>query len=192
MEAENILTQTPNANAYASASSDKQFSSGRINPNLDSKLTAWVINPFVKFHGLEIFGNYEVAKGTSKSEESAQVVTPGSNTAVRDALSRARQLEERTWTQMAADVIYRFGDTENFWVGGRYNTVSGRPVSTPKMVYTKDITVDRIAVSGGWFMTKSIMAKLEYVQQTYSDLPTNNILDGGEFSGIMLEAVVGF
>jgi len=175
MEAENILDKATNTKSSAAATS--QFTSGRINPGLDSKVFAFVINPYVEFMGLEVFGNYEVAKGTSKSAESASTVPA----------TRALQLEEREWTQIAVDFVYRFGESKNYWVGSRYNTVTGKPYG-----YTSDVTVDRIAGSCGWFMTKSIMAKLEYVQQTYSDFPTTSILNGGEFSGLMLEAVIGF
>lgn len=172
----------------AAASSTAQFSSGRINPNLDSKLTAWVINPFVKFQGFEIFGNYEVASGTSKSDKSAQVVVAGSATEVADAKKRAQQLEEREWTQMAVDVLYRFGSNENFWVGGRYNTVTGRPFG-----YGADVEVTRMAGSIGWFMTDAIMAKLEYVTQDYGDKwALTDTRYKGKFDGIVLEAVVGF
>lgn len=172
----------------AAATSTAQFSSGRINPNLDSKITAWVINPFVKFQGFELFGNYEVATGTSKSDKSAQVVVPGSATEVADAVKRAQQLQEREWTQMAVDVLYRFGSNENFWVGGRYNTVTGRPLG-----YAADVEVTRMAGSIGWFMTDAIMAKLEYVTQDYGDKwATNDTKYKGKFDGFVLEAVVGF
>lgn len=175
MEAENILDKK--ANTRSAASSTAQFTSGRINPNLDSKLFAWVINPFIEWNGLEFFGNYEVAKGTKKSKEAA-ALTP--TTSVID-------LEEREWTQLAGDLVYRFGEKKEFWVGGRYNTVTGTPYG-----FASEVTVDRLVGSAGWFMTDAIMAKIEYVQQTYSDYPANHILDGGKFNGIMIEASVGF
>lgn len=181
MEAENILTKNATPNTQASASATSQFTSGRVTPELDSKLLAFVINPYVEFMGFEFFGNYEVAKGTKKSDKAA-IATPNSTPA-----TIALDTEEREWTQIAGDLLYRFGGENQYWVGGRYNTVTGRPYKA-----TADVTVDRFAFSGGWFLTKSIMAKAEYVQQTYTDFPANDIRNGGEFNGVVIEAVIGF
>ncbi|NUQ81516.1 MAG: hypothetical protein HUU10_07900 [Bacteroidetes bacterium] len=170
----------------AAASATAQFTSGRINPNLDSKLTAFVINPFVKFQGLELFGNIEFANGTSKSADNALVLTPTSTKA--DSATRTAQLEEREWMQIAGDVVYRFGSTEQFWVGARYNTATGKPFK-----YTQEVEVSRIAASLGWFMTDAIMAKIEYVSQDYGDKwATTDTKYKGKFNGIMIEASVGF
>lgn len=178
------------------ASSTAQFTSGRVNPNLDSKLFSMVLNPFFKYQGLEIFGNIELAKGTSKSSYSA--INPKLAASSDSLALRADQLKERKWLQVAGDVLYRFGDTEQFWIGARYNKVSGRPVgfldATKKFVgYTSDVEVSRIAGSFGWFMTDAIMAKIEYVSQDYGDKwKTTDTKYKGKFDGIVLEAVVGF
>jgi hypothetical protein len=37
-----------------------------------------------------------------------------------------------------------------------------------------------------------ILAKLEYVNQTFLDYPVTNIRNGGKFSGMMLEGVIAF
>ena len=63
---------------------------------------AWVVNPFLKFGGLEIFGNIERAKGRAATET-----------------------ESRTWNQNAGEVLYRFLPT-TLYVAGRYNTVKGQ------------------------------------------------------------------
>src|SRR6478609_1684840 len=42
--------------------------SGRVNPGFKDNVSSFMINPFVKFHGLELFGTYEVAKGNSQVE----------------------------------------------------------------------------------------------------------------------------
>jgi hypothetical protein len=70
--------------------------SGAIQPGLSDAITATVINPFVKFHGLEVFGNLERAKGRKGTEVS-----------------------DRTWNQLAGDAVYRFGPAEQLWVGAR-------------------------------------------------------------------------
>jgi hypothetical protein len=139
---------------------------GRYNPGLTDKVTALMGNLFIKFHGLEWFSTVESATGRRNNE------TTG----------------ERNATQLATDLVYRFGNSENFWVGARYNTVTaGVASATPY-----DVTINRLAASAGWFMTKNVMAKLEYVNQDYQGFPANNILNGGNFNGFVLEAVVGF
>jgi len=120
--------------------------SGRFNPGFSDQVTTFMINPFVKYDGFEFFGTYESAKGRKISE-----------TATRGA------------TQMAADVLYRFGSNENFWIGARYNIV-----------------------------TANLMMKAEYVTQSCTDYPGGtgvagtSILQGGKFNGVMVEAALGF
>jgi hypothetical protein len=46
--------------------------------------------------------------------------------------------------------------------------------------------------SVGWFVSKNIVAKLEYVYQQYENYATTNILAGGRFNGIMLEGAISF
>ena len=138
--------------------------SGAIQPGLSDKLTATVINPFVKFRGFELFGNIETAKGR-KSTEAA----------------------DRTWNQLSGDAVYRFGPAEQLWVGARYNTVNGKLALTdPKE------TVNRTQGSLGWFITPAVMLKGEYVRQTYDGFRPTDIRNGGKFGGFMAEGVVAF
>ncbi len=136
--------------------------SGRIQPRF-TKLTAIQINPFVKWKGLEFFGIYELASGGAEGEGA--------------------------YTQIAGEALYRFGSKENLYVGGRYNKVSGSQVDGGA-----DQEVDRINLGGGWFMTKNILAKLEYVNQSYGGdgYIGNRQFQGGEFNGVMVEAVITF
>ncbi|MEI6089209.1 MAG: hypothetical protein WCR42_02040 [bacterium] len=148
-------TATTTANAF----------SGRLNPGFREEVSTIMINPFIKWKGLEFFGTYEMASGRAVTES----VT-------------------RKATQMAADLIYRFpAEKENFWVGARYNTVTASLQNT-----VNDVTVTRIAASAGWFITQNLMMKLEYVTQEYKDYPSTSILAGGKFNGFMLSAAVGF
>jgi len=55
-----------------------------------------------------------------------------------------------------------------------------------------DVTIDRLAVSAGWFITKNVMAKVEYTSQNYGGFLYNDIRSNGKFSGIVAQAVVGF
>ncbi|MDZ7847894.1 MAG: hypothetical protein U5L96_14680 [Owenweeksia sp.] len=55
-----------------------------------------------------------------------------------------------------------------------------------------DVSIDRFAFAAGWYMTDNVMLKAEYVEQTYDGFATNNVLNGGKFNGVMLEAVLSF
>lgn len=140
------------------------FRNGRINPGLSSKVTAYQINPFVKAGGLELFGVYEKAAGRSASET-----------------------EDREWTQYAGDVVYRFLPGESAYVGGRYNVAKGELAGVPNQV-----SIDRVQLGAGWFITPSILMKVEYVTQKYNDFPALDIRHGGKFNGVMIEGVVAF
>ena len=146
------------------SSETAQAWSGAIQPGLSDKITATVINPFVKFRGLELFGNIETAKGRKATENA-----------------------ERTWNQLSGDAVYRFGPAEQLWVGGRYNTVNGKLTLTdPKE------TVNRTQGSLGWFITPAVMLKGEYVMQKYEGFLPTDIRNGGKFDGFMFEGVVAF
>lgn len=141
------------------------FRSGRYVPQYSQQVTTFVVNPFIKYKGLELFGTYEVAKGRMITEK-----------------------EMRTTTQYAIDILYRIPQlNENLWIGGRYNSLTG---TLP--FKTQDITINRIVASAGYFFTKNIMLKGEYVSQVYKNFAANDIRSGGKFSGFLVEAVVGF
>ena len=50
----------------------------------------------------------------------------------------------------------------------------------------------RVQVGGGWFILPGLLAKAEYVKQTYFGYPAANVKNGGKFNGLMLEGVVAF
>jgi len=94
----------------------------------------------------------------------------------------------RTATQYAVDLIYRFPKgKENFWIGARYNSVT-----TKLALNTNDVTIDRAVASVGWFVTKNIAIKAEYMQQQYQNFAATEIRSGGKIDGMMLQATVGF
>jgi hypothetical protein len=139
--------------------------SGRYNPGFSESVNTFMVNPFLKYKGLEFFGTYENARG--------RTITEATN---------------RQATQYAADLIYRFpARSENFWIGARYNTVTAAMQGV-----AQDITINREVASAGWFMTKNIMLKVEYVNQEYKNYAATNILNGGRFKGEMIEASIGF
>lgn len=145
------------------ASPVADFATGRFNPGLRNEMTSFMINPFVKYQGLEFFGTYERATGKASTE-----------------------IDNRTFNQYAAEVIYRFGNNENIYVGGRYNYVDG------ELMGGTDIDITRFNLAAGWFMTKNVMAKVEYVNQKYGGFPKTDLKHEGQFDGVMLEAVISF
>lgn len=147
----------------AAATSSGNFRSGQVVPDFKNKTTSFMINPFIRYKGLEFFGTFESASGRNFLET-----------------------ERRTWNQYAAEVLYRFGNEDNLYFGGRYNLVKGELATGNKV----DIT--RYNIGGGWFMTKNILAKAEYVNQKYNGYPTTSILNDGGFSGFVLEAAISF
>lgn len=142
------------------------FRSGRWNPKFADKLTAIMINPFIKWRGLELFGTYEKAEGGDFK---------GSD-------------ETRTWNQIAGEVIYRFGPNEKVYAGARFNTVSGKLANSD----LNKVTINRNQLAIGWFLTKNVLAKFEYVNQNYRDFTNDNIYKDGRFKGVMFEAVIAF
>lgn len=141
---------------------------GRYNARF-KKLTAIQINPFVKFKGLEFFGIYELASGSN------EITTP-----VAD--------EEGDFTQLAAELLYRFGQDEKFYIGGRYNTVQGKTLDSA----TDDLEISRVNVGGGWFLSKNIVVKAEYVNQQYTGDAWTGRFAGAKFDGFNLEAAISF
>ncbi|MBO6795325.1 MAG: hypothetical protein JJ895_15570 [Balneolaceae bacterium] len=133
---------------------------GRYNPRFAYQ-TAFQINPFVKFQGLEFFGVIES-------------VSNGADTG-------------GGFSQIGGELLYRFGEMENFYVGGRYNSISGEQADGAA---TREIS--RINIGGGWFMTNNVLAKIEYVSQSYDSGFDGSTLQGAEFNGFMIEAVIGF
>ncbi len=55
-----------------------------------------------------------------------------------------------------------------------------------------DASITRNAFAAGYFFTKNILLKAEYVKQKYNGFPTNNLYNGGKFDGLVVEAVVCF
>ncbi|MFD2434723.1 hypothetical protein ACFSO9_15025 [Mesonia maritima] len=139
------------------------FRAGRYDPKLMNNITAVMINPFVKYGGLEFFGTVEMAKGKASYES-----------------------DDRTAMQYAGELIYRFGADENVYVGGRYNLVDAEDISG------EDVTIDRFQLAAGWFMTRNILLKAEYVIQNYNDFGAASIYNEGKFDGAMVEAVISF
>jgi hypothetical protein len=160
MENQNIANGTTISNE-----NDYSPFSGRFNPGFTQQVNTFMINPFIKYKGLEFFATYENAQGRTISE-----------------------FYMRKAVQYSADLIYRFpARNENFWIGVRYNTVTSAVQNL-----SQEITINREVASAGWFLTRNIMLKVEYVNQEYKNYPGNNILSGGKFYGTLFEAAIAF
>ncbi len=140
---------------------------GRFNARF-TKLTALQLNPFIKYGGLEFFGVIEQATG------GAEFADP--------------QDEEGSFTQLAGELLYRFGNNERFYVGGRYNVVTGKMRESME----DDMTINRFNVGAGWFLNRNVITKIEYVNQVYDGDAWAGRFAGAEFNGVVIEAAISF
>jgi hypothetical protein len=138
--------------------------SGRLDPGFSKKVDAMQLNALVKIIGFEIFSTYEIAMGRTAMEESTRRIK-----------------------QLAVDWIYRLGINGEFFIGSRYNSVKGQLAG-----FTDEVEVNRAVMSAGYFFTKNILLKAEYVNQWYLHFPDNDYRNNGRFRGCMIQAVVGF
>ncbi len=166
------------ATAYIPADATGLFTSGRMSPGFSSEVTSFVINPFIKFKGLEVFGTYEQSKGMAYTDPKAE---------------GAEKPEARTVNQFAVEGVYRFLANEQVFVGARYQQVSGElNANIRENNAPKELSVNRLEVSAGWFPIKNLLLKAAYVDQKYQDYPSSSILSEGEFHGFMVEAALAF
>ncbi|MEO7174788.1 MAG: hypothetical protein ABIV51_03070, partial [Saprospiraceae bacterium] len=138
---------------------------GRFDVGFD-KMVALQLNPFIKYKGLEFFGIYELSNGSNV----------------------VQQRTEGGFTQIAAELLYRFGKEEKFYLGARYNTVSGKAFEED----TNELKISRINAGAGWFISRNILSKIEYVNQEYKGDAWQGRFRGAKFSGVNIEAVISF
>ena len=139
----------------------------RFNPSFPHQ-TAFQVNPFVAYQvaenvGVEVFGVFERAMGGADGNGA--------------------------FTQLGGELILRFGPDQDFYLGGRYNTVNGEAVEDGP-----EQDINRYNVGGGWFLTNNVLAKAEYVNSSYTGAGFAGDVRyaGAEFSGFVLEAVISF
>jgi hypothetical protein len=158
------------------ASLTTNFTSGRFAPNFTRNVHAYMFNGFLKAGGLELFGTYETSSGNAET---------------------ALDPDKRTMNQVAVEGVYRFGIKENVYLGVRYNTLNAELPA-----YTNKVDINRTAIAAGWFLTRNVLLKGEWVTQKYKDFAPTLIGTstpaapdpryGGKFHGYVIEAVVGF
>src|SRR5690606_36702496 len=108
-------------NALATTATPHYY--GLFIPGFNDEVPSFMINPFAKYRGLEFFGTYEASSGRSQAE-----------------------LTKRNVSQMAAELIYRFGKSEDVFVGGRYNRADGQLARAT----VTDVTMDRVQLGARW------------------------------------------
>jgi hypothetical protein len=141
---------------------------GRFNARF-AKLTAIQVAPFVKYKGLEFFGIYEVATGSNS------ITAP-----IADS--------EGAFTQIVAELLFRFGAKEQFFAGGRYNTVTGKLVESA----TEELRIARANAGVGWFISSNVLVKAEYMDQQYLGDAWTGRFAGAGFKGVNFEAAISF
>ncbi|MBS4065471.1 MAG: hypothetical protein KGZ74_12970 [Chitinophagaceae bacterium] len=158
------------------------FTSGRLDPGVANRVTAINFSPFVKYKGLELQGGYDNVKGSVFADVANNEWT------------------KRKWNQVYGEVVYRFLKDESLYIGSRYVSATGEPsglkYGTADAGKTNGaqakINVNRLAFAAGYFPTKNMLLKLEYVKQNYKDYPWADYRYDAKFSGLMIEAVIGF
>jgi hypothetical protein len=165
--------------------------SGRINPGFKDNVTSFMVNPFLKYRGIEIFGTFEVSQGNSQVEN-------GEIQSTDDAQPALTKLDNRQFNQFAIDGVYRFAG-DRMYVGAKYNVVNGdlsfgQSTAQPNISQgvRQDVKVERTAFTAGWFVTKNVLLKGEYVTQKYMDFPATDIRNNGKFDGFVIEGTIGF
>jgi hypothetical protein len=165
--------------------------SARLNPGFKDNVTSVMVNPFVKFKGLEVFGTYEISQGNSQVENGEIQSTD----AAQPALVK---LENREFNQYAVDALYRFANNR-LYVGGKYNVVQGdlafgQSTTQPNINQgvRDNVKVERTALAAGWFVTPNILLKAEYMIQRYKDFLSTDIRANGKIEGFVVEGIIGF
>lgn len=155
-----------------------QFTSGRFNLDVPNRVQAIMINPFAKFKGLEVFGSYEIVRGSNYADVSG---------------TDRKVWNKRNFSQYSVEGLYRFLPREQVYVGARYIGTTAEPRGMLDSGGSQlEVSINRLAFAAGWFATKNMLLKGEYVVQKFNDFPTTDYRNKGKFSGFMVEAVIGF
>lgn len=158
------------------------FTSGRLDPGVANRVTAINVSPFLKYKGLELQGGYDMIKGSVFADVANNEWT------------------KRDWNQIYGEVVYRFLKNEQLYIGARYVSATGEPNGLRygandagrTLNAQAKINVNRLAFAAGYFPTRNMLLKLEYVNQKYNDLPWADYRYEAKFSGAMISAVIGF
>jgi hypothetical protein len=139
--------------------------SGEVRNPFGSAIQGQMLNQFIKFRGAEFFGQEEWARGMNATGETAK-----------------RKVQQQVY-----EGLYRLGPTEQYYVGGRFINFKGN--LTPGSTTIRQ-EIQRYQIGGGWFVTKNLLAKGEWVNQDYSGF--TDIRQGANFKGFMFSGAVSF
>lgn len=151
------LVMVPQTHTSSDVSQTSNPFTGRWGPGFTNKLNSYMFNIYTKYKGLELFGTYEIAKGTTAFVGSSF-----------------------NFSQYALNALYYFGKAQNFYIGGHINGVKN----------DQSQKVLRVSGSFGWYLTKNILVKADYVKQTYTNFSQYG--NNAGFNGLMFEAAVSF
>ncbi len=186
------------------------FTTGRYNPSYGDKITSLMGNLFLDYKvsenlNVESFTTYETTKGRGKTEatgerKATQVAT---DLIVRygDFFVGARynKVSSQQYTAAiaakAATSATSAVTVPNPYGGQAITTVpalGANPAYAAVSAGMYDVTIDRVALSAGWFMTKNVLTKVEYVKQNYDGFLYNDIRHNGKFDGLVIEAAISF
>jgi hypothetical protein len=133
----------------------------RYNPRFAYQ-TAFQINPFVKYKGLEFFGIFEMVSDGSDAGGS--------------------------FTQFGAELLYRFGGQDQLYVGGRYNGISGELTDSGA---TREISRVNVG-GGWFLTNNVLAKLEYVSETLDGDGWNGSRYEGAEFSGIVFEATISF
>lgn len=133
----------------------------RFNPNFAYQ-TAYQINPFVKYQGLEFFGVYEIAENGADG---------GGD-----------------YTQLGTELIYRFGGNDQLYIGGRYNMVDGKGSDTAGDIEITRTNIGGGWFLTDYVMAKIEYVTSKYDGDGFAGTK----FQGAQFDGIVIEAVISF
>ena len=145
----------------------------------------------MKFKGIELFGTYETSSGNSQVENGEIKYSDPDQTYVLST-------SNRSWQQIEADVVYRFGkndvttsvpNTTKYPAQQYLEQALQLPTSTKVLVRMYQLNVLPSVLAGSSPATYS--SKLN-MNQKYNDYPTDNILSGGKFNGLVVQGIIGF
>lgn len=160
----------------------------RFNPSYPYQ-TSIQFNPFVKYAGLEFFGVYEIIKNGDDNHGNEGGLNTGTGVSNIGG----------GFNQVGAELLYRIGAAERFYVGFRYNKVSGEQydeqavggIVNSTTWETQEITRTNFGL--GFFMTDNVLTKFEVVNQKYEGAGwEGTVFQGGKFNGFNIEAVISF
>jgi hypothetical protein len=138
--------------------------SGEVRNPFGSAIQGQMLNQFIKYRGAEFFGQQEWARGMNATGETAK----------------------RKISQKVYEGLYRLGSRDQYYFGGRYIAFTGNLVAAS----TAEQNISRYQIGGGWFVTKNLLAKGEWVNQDYSGF--TDIRQGALFKGFMFSGAVNF